>query len=170
MPAGSVTDPDGPGRYRHLQFNAPLSEARADAIAGRLAAASPAEVLDIGCGWGELLLRVLEQAPAAVGTGIDTDAGALERGREGARRRGLAERARFREVAADDVTGRADVVICIGASHAWGGTTRALAAIAELLRTGGRLLLGDGLWNPHARVPDRSLAWDDMRELPISPG
>jgi hypothetical protein len=38
----------GPGHYQYLTFNAPLSDARADAIVRRLAAPAPAQVLDIG--------------------------------------------------------------------------------------------------------------------------
>jgi hypothetical protein len=67
-----MSDP-APGRYEFLDFNAPSSSRRADAIAKALAGAEPSMVLDIGCGWSELLLRVLAAAPDATGTGIDTD-------------------------------------------------------------------------------------------------
>lgn len=160
-----MADPDGPGRYRHLTFNAPLSHARADAIATRLAAAGPADVLDVGCGWGELLLRIVERSPVARGLGVDVDAELLERARDAARRRGVADRVRFEDLPADRVDQPADLVVCVGASHAFGGTAAALAALGRLVRPGGRLLFGDGLWDPRA-VTDRSRVWDDMRELP----
>ena len=161
-----MTAVDGPGRYQYLSFNAPLSEARADAMASRLAGARPAHILDVGCGWGELLLRILERAPDAVGVGADLDEQALDRGRTAARLRDLADRVTFDNTAADQLESPADLVIAVGSTHAFGTTEQALAALLRLTRPGGRLLFGDGLWDPHASVGDRGLVWDDMLELP----
>lgn len=52
-----------PSYYGHLAFNSPLSSERADRLAQRLAAGRPGSCIDIGFGWGELLLRVLERSP-----------------------------------------------------------------------------------------------------------
>jgi SAM-dependent methyltransferase len=161
-----VTDGEKPGRYEHLTFNAPLSDARADALAARLAAARPAEVLDVGCGWAELLLRVLQRAPEATGLGVDTDDEALERGRAAAAARGLAGRVRLEHATAGSVTTPADLVISIGASHAYGTLDEALEALSRLVRPGGRLVFGEGLWDPHAVTGDPDLIWDDLPELP----
>lgn len=161
-----MIDLDRPGRYQFLSFNAPLSEARADAIAGRLAAAGPADVLDVGCGWAELLLRVLHRQPTATGLGVDTDEEALERGRRAAAERGLAGRVRLAAERADGVTEPADLVIAVGSSHAFGTTAEALAALWPLVRPGGRLLFGEGLWDPHAATGDPDLIWDDLPQLP----
>src|SRR5262249_15643631 len=38
---------------------------------------------------------------------------------------------------------RADVIVCVGASHAFGGTEKALSALRGRSR---RLLFGDGFW------------------------
>jgi cyclopropane fatty-acyl-phospholipid synthase-like methyltransferase len=53
--------------HHDLTFLSPLSEARAAKLVSFLAEGRPTSVLDVGCGWGELLLRVLEAAPAALG-------------------------------------------------------------------------------------------------------
>ena len=45
------------------------SEARASRIVARLTRNTPRTVLDIGCGWGELMLRILAAAPDATGLG-----------------------------------------------------------------------------------------------------
>jgi hypothetical protein len=37
-------------------------------------------------------------------------------------------------------------VLCVGASHAFGGTAGALKALGGLVPAGGRLLYGDGYW------------------------
>lgn len=157
---------DGPGCYDHLTFNAPLSEGRADALATRVAAADPADVLDVGCGWGELLLGVLERAPAARGLGVDTDERLLARGRAAARERGLAERVSLEHRPGEDLADPADLVLCVGSSHAVGeqlGT--ALAALRRLVRPGGRLVLGEGFWEQHGPV-EETLLWDDLLEMP----
>jgi len=46
--------------HRDLTFLAPLSEARATRLVAFLAEEPPSTVLDVGCGWAELLLRVEE--------------------------------------------------------------------------------------------------------------
>ncbi|TGB01515.1 methyltransferase domain-containing protein [Streptomyces sp. MZ04] len=81
-------------RLTRLTFHGPLSEARAARLVERV---SPGigTVLDIGCGWGELLLRVLEAAPGATGTGVDLNGDDLARGRATAEKRGLADRVTF---------------------------------------------------------------------------
>ena len=140
-----MSDP-APGRYEFLDFNAPLSSRRADAIAKALADAEPSMVLDIGCGWGELLLRVLAAAPDATGTGIDTDRSLLERGRASAGDRGLDARVTFVEAPAPTEHAPADLVLCVGSDHAYGAQPDALAALFELVRPGGRLLFGSGFW------------------------
>ena len=64
---------DPPRATSGLTFHGPLSEARAVRLTGELAAGGPATVLDVGCGWGELMLRILAAAPDASGTGVDID-------------------------------------------------------------------------------------------------
>lgn len=136
----------GPGYYDHLKFNAPLSEARADALAAAVAARAPRTVLDIGCGWAELLLRIVAAAPAAVGTGVDTDERLLARGRERADQLGVAERVQL--VAHDGASPQdpADAVVCIGSDHVFGDQRAALDALRDLVRPGGVLLFGTGYW------------------------
>ncbi|HEY1366164.1 MAG TPA: class I SAM-dependent methyltransferase [Gaiellaceae bacterium] len=135
-----------PGRYEWLEFNAPLSDGRADAIARALAETEPTTVLDIGCGWGELLLRTLAAAPQARGWGIDTDPDAIARARANATARGLADRVRFIEDMAPTDHEPADVVICVGSDHAYGSQSDALSALHLLVAPGGQLLFGGGFW------------------------
>ncbi|RCV49385.1 SAM-dependent methyltransferase [Marinitenerispora sediminis] len=141
-----MTDTPPPTRYAWLDFNAPLSDARARRLVERLARPAPATVLDFGCGWGELLLRLLAAVPGAVGTGIDTDRSLLARGRANAAQRGLADRAAFVEAPAAGRDDTADLVVCVGASHAFGDTADALGALRRAVRPGGRALFGDGFW------------------------
>lgn len=140
-------EPAPPSGHTYLDFNAPMSDQRAAALIAGLGSLAEARILDLGCGWAELLLRVLEAEPTATGVGVDADQEAIERGRGNARRRSLDERV---ELVVGDVTTWAgaggDVVIAIGASHAWGGVERQLEAVKAHLRPGGQLLLGVEVW------------------------
>ncbi len=127
-------------------FNGPLSDERANRFAGELAARAPATVVDYGCGWGELLLRVIAAAPDARGIGVDTHKTDIARGRMEAERRGLANRVTFLEEAAATRTGGADVAISVGAYQAFGSIGESLAALRTRVNPGGRLLFGAEYW------------------------
>jgi len=144
-----------PGRYAYLDFNAPLSSSRADLIARALAGDNPGTVIDIGCGWGELLLRVLAASPDTKGLGIDTDAELLARARANASARGLADRVEFVNATAPTKHEPADLVVCVGADHAYGGQKEALNALHAMVRPAGQLLFGSGFWE-RAPSPDQA--------------
>ena len=129
-----------------LTFNAPLSDERAGTLVQALAIAPGRHVLDLGCGWGELLLRIVEAHAATTGTGVDTDRTSLDRGRRLASRRGLHERVDFVEAECARFDDHGDVVVCVGASQAWGGADAALAALRGRVAGGGLVLFGDGFW------------------------
>jgi SAM-dependent methyltransferase len=133
--------------HGRLDFNSPLSEWRAAELVEGLDVPGSARVLDLGCGWGELLLRLLATRPGATGIGVDTSARAVDRGIAAARARGLADRVAFEISDAAATTHRpADVVLCVGSSHAWGGTPEALGALRALIRPGGTVLFGEAFW------------------------
>ncbi|WP_370326498.1 cyclopropane-fatty-acyl-phospholipid synthase family protein [Euzebya sp.] len=136
-----------------LAVNAPASPARIDAIADGLAVEAPGTVLDVGCGRGDLLLRVLAAAPGTRGIGVDLDRAALDAARDRAREAGLAGRVTFAEADAAEWEGSCDAAICVASSHALGGTAAMLLRLAELVPSGGLALVGDGVWE---RRPD---AW-----------
>ncbi|MGV9449880.1 SAM-dependent methyltransferase [Streptomyces sp. NPDC003635] len=174
---------DGPPRLSRLTFHSPLSEDRAGRIVHRLAQNAPATVLDIGCGWGEFMLRVLAAAPGATGVGVDINAVDLERGRREAEARGLAGRVEFREESARDGKQEpADLVLCLGSSQALSDDPDdAIRVLRRLVRDGGRVLLGEGFWErtptpeelagmwPGAAVTDHhSLA--DLLDLAVDAG
>jgi SAM-dependent methyltransferase len=158
--------PTFPPLHQDLTFLSPLSDERAARLVAFLTEHGPATVLDVGCGWAELLLRVLEAAPAATGLGIDLDHESLARARLVAAGRGLGGRTRFEVHDAREVSGPFDAVTCIGASQIWGPDVEesrpldyaaALTALRSLLPRAGRLVYGEGIWSappsPAATAP-----------------
>jgi SAM-dependent methyltransferase len=135
-----------PGYYDRLDFNAPLSGGRADAVAAALAARRPRTVLDIGCGWAELMLRILAASPATTGIGVDSDAVLIARGRTNAERRGLADRVRLIAADGNEPVEPADLVLCVGSDHVYGTQAQALAALRPNVEPGGVLFFGTGYW------------------------
>lgn len=128
-----------------MRWNTPLSEPHAARLIEQLGTPAGATAVDLGCGWGELLLRIA--APRDVmGIGVDTDADLLARGEALAVQRGLEGCVRFVRSPAQDWHQPAERLVCIGAAHAWGGTAPALRALRQLARPGARMLFGDGCW------------------------
>jgi SAM-dependent methyltransferase len=158
---------DEPSRYRYLDFNAPLSGGRADSIAARIAMRRPATVLDVGCGWAELLLRVVAAAPAARALGVDSDEALLERGRANAEARGLSERVELRLADATAPVEPADAVLCVGRDHVFGTQAEALTALHRLVRPGGVLLLGTGYWQRPPTAAEAAGLGATPDELPL---
>jgi len=155
-------------RYARMRWNTPLSEDHGRLLLTRLAIHPGASLLDIGCGWGELLLRAVDSAAATSGIGVDTDLQALKRGRSLAADRGLDGRVTFVNRAAVDWEQPADRVLCVGAAHAWGGAGAALVGLRRLVKPGGRLLFGDGCWDKPPSPPARELFGSEVltiREL-----
>ncbi len=160
--------------YRDCDFNGPLSDTRAARLIDGLGPLDGAHVVDVGCGWAELLLRTLERAPTATGFGIDLGGEALAHGRAGAAARGLADRVELVEGDAGEWTRAgsgtaADVVFNIGSTHAWGGepvehTANALEALSGLLRPGGRLLFGECFWLREPTGAELAAMYDTPRE------
>jgi SAM-dependent methyltransferase len=117
-----------------------MSEAAVDDAIARIHLAAGAQVLDVGCGSGEMLLRVLRRHPGTAGVGIDLDADAIAAARE---RAGTLP-ARFEVRDASTVEGSFDAVLNVGASHALGGFPAAPEALRQLAPV---VLYGEGFWN-----------------------
>ena len=127
---------------------APVSVSAARRLLERMDPPASARVVDLGCGAGAWLFELLEGRPDLTAIGVDT---ALHPDRDmRAGERGVADRLTW--VEADAATwfpeDRAplDSVLCIGASHAFGGLPGTLEALRRHLRPGGRALLGETIW------------------------
>ncbi|MFX4290779.1 SAM-dependent methyltransferase [Streptomyces bohaiensis] len=105
-------------------------------------------LLDLGCGEAVWLRRALAARPGATAVGVDLDEPGLAVGRRAAEREGVADRLRLvREDAALHVSDRpVDTVLCVGATHAFGGLLPALEAAHGHLADGGTVVVGEGFW------------------------
>ncbi len=163
----AVTERAPVGNYDSMTFNSPMTDATADRIVAQLAAKTPSRILDIGCGWAELLLRLLAACPAATGHGIDHDDSLIERASAHAADRKLADRVTFSpdvEAATDDES--ADLVLNLGAEHVFGTLDDALGALRDFVKPGGHLLLGTQFWEA---LPTPALI-ESIGELPTLEG
>lgn len=192
-PGGDLIVIELAAAHEDLTFMTPLSPARADTLVGfladGLAATAHPLVLDVGCGWAELLLQVLDAVPSATGIGVDTNADAITHGLDLADSRGMAGRVELH--CADARTGSpeaADAVICIGASQIWGPPvedaqpldyTAALSALRALVPRGSRVLYGESIWSqpptPAATAPlagraDEHVTLPELLELAADHG
>ena len=162
-----VMPPELPPFHLDLTFMAPLSEERAAKLINFVSANLTGTVIDVGCGWAELLMRILQATPGANGIGIDLQNSSITHARGVARERGIDDRLCL-------ITGDArahlpestDAVICIGASQIWGPPVEAkmqldyrgaLSAVRAILKPGAPAIYGEGIWTvtptPEAIAP-----------------
>jgi ubiquinone/menaquinone biosynthesis C-methylase UbiE len=115
-----------------------------DAVLQRLVGLSPAHVLDLGCGTGQLTQRLRTAFPSAGVIGVDLSDGMLERAVE-----------RLDEADGDGSTafvranaqclplapGTLDVITCTESFHWYDDQEAAITELSRLLRPGGRLVI-----------------------------
>lgn len=117
-------------------------------------------VLDLCCGYGEML-KIWAEAFGIAGTGVDRDETFIAAGRQRLRAAGLAERVSLVE---QDVTtyrddARYDVACLSGVGGLFGGLRGNIRAMEPYLKPGGRLVMGE----PFLRrkdVPPELLAYE----------
>jgi SAM-dependent methyltransferase len=136
--------------YWQMLWNTPLAIDHAETLLRLSRLDEPQRLVDLGCGWGELLLQAARTYPSVQGRGLDNQAWAIERARRNAVERGLDDRVSFETADLVGWTGCADRVVCIGASHAWSGSGAALRSLIRSESPGGYLLYGDGCWEADA--------------------
>ena len=136
-----------------MLFNSPLSYQKADQLIDVLNCSAVDRVLDVGCGTGEFLVRLIDES-AASALGIDMNPELISEAQQKAAAR-LPNNSPI-EFRAADVQAEAirensfDVAICIGSTHAFGvGETaypKALDQLSRWVKPSGQLLIGEGYW------------------------
>lgn len=106
-------------------------------------------VLDIGCGGGATLLRLLERCPDGMVCGVDASPESVEFSRRKTAR--YADRCSVEQATADDLPygDRAfDAVTAFETVYFWGDLHRAFAEVARVLKPGGVFLVCCEMSNP----------------------
>jgi SAM-dependent methyltransferase len=134
----------------HVIMN-PISTEALDEVLKIASIPANARVLDIGCGKGELLIR-LARLGAKTGIGVELSPYTVREARE--RVRSVAPKADITILEEDGATFAAqaesfDLAACVGASWIFGGHRGTLRALARWARSGGLVLVAEPFW----RVP-----------------
>ncbi|MEU9305423.1 class I SAM-dependent methyltransferase [Streptomyces sp. NPDC048269] len=127
---------------------APLSDRTVHGLLERGLPRGDERVLDLGCGGGEWLLRCLEMHEGVHAHGVDISEPALDRARSAADRLAVGDRLTLHQVPAAEYvsTDPFDLVLSVGAAHAFDGLLPTLEAAGKHLAPGGHILIGDGYW------------------------
>jgi SAM-dependent methyltransferase len=134
--------------HRHHEFCNPIATAKIDRILDLLPFGTETRVLDLGCGRGELGLRIVARFGCVV-TGIDTSRPMLDAARERAERAGVVDRFNLSELDIAEFAPEPES-FDLAAMLGGGGITGGIQAICERLscwtRRGGYVLIGEGYW------------------------
>jgi SAM-dependent methyltransferase len=145
----------------HVLCN-PLSLAKVDEMVGLLDLPAGGRILDIGCGKGEMLVRIVERYGVSA-VGVDLSPYVVRELRERVASRIPTADAELLEMDGAAYAGESssfDLAGCLGASWTFGGHAGTLEALARWTRPGGQVLVGEPYWR---REPDPEyLAWSGM--------
>lgn len=157
--------------HRDHVFLNPLSGPKVDQVLSMLELPHGARVLDVGCGKGEMLVRLAGRWGAR-GVGLDPNPVFLADARRRAEARAPQAGLAFHEQPACDFPaepGSFDAALCVGSTEAYGGYRHALRALAGVVRPHGRILVGERFWRRHPH-PDYleilGLGLDDLLDHP----
>ena len=158
--------------HRDHPIAAPLHTTSVDRLLDLALPRGDERVLDLGCGRAAWLLRALSGRPGLRGDGVDTSADALADARADRAAAGLDDRLGLHT--ADVTAYRAphpyDLVLCVGATHAFGGLLPTLTAARRHLAPGGTVLVGDGFWDrePSRATLDVGFEADEYADLAVT--
>ena len=126
----------------------PVSSENVDLVVDALHLEAGARVLDVGCGKGEILIRVLERW-AAAGVGVDLSPSFLAEAFRQASERVPGAEVEWLEgdaTAFEAEPASFDLTMSVGSAWLLGDLTQALGTMRRWTKPGGLVLVGEGYW------------------------
>ena len=134
--------------HRDHEFYNPTSAEKTDRVLNLIPLTATDKALDVGCGQGEMLIRLCERT-GAQGIGIDPNTTFIERAQANAVGRiadgqitWISKPMSKAEIKPNSLT----AALCIGSTHAFGDYQTTLTELGELVQAGGYILVADGYW------------------------
>lgn len=137
---------NAPQLFATCDYNAPVSHECVAWLCKALKVREKPHVIDLGCGWGQLLVDIVLHLPQSTGTGYDSDQLVIERATEEASTFANEDRITFSVADCTQVTEHSDVLICMGSTHAWACLKDALSSFEQTLWPEGQLIIGVPYW------------------------
>ena len=135
--------------HRHHTVMNPVNETRLDRLYDLMELNRGARVVDVGCGKGEMLIRLAEKYHIE-GVGVDKSPYCIREASERKRQRTPWSDLKFLELDGAQYkaeTGKSsDLAMCIGASWIYGGYSNTVKALARMTRPLGFVMVGEPFW------------------------
>lgn len=135
--------------HRHHTVMNPVNETRLDRLYDLMKLRRGARVVDIGCGKGEMLIRLAEKYHVK-GVGVDKSPYCIREAGERKRQRVPKSDLKFLELdgAQYEIETRKslDLAMCIGASWIYGGYGNTVKALAGMTKPFGFVMVGEPFW------------------------
>lgn len=152
-----------------MVFNNPFTPERIDSLLDELWLTETAKILDVGCGQGELILRLLQRFNCQA-VGIDVDETAVQIAQQ--KLANYAPNVTLHTAPFGHITFPAnqfDACFSLGTTHAFGDVGEALdnafASLKVITKPGGLIILGDGYWRQQPDPAYLQMTGIDKKEL-----
>ena len=150
----------------------PMSAERLDTVVARTPLTRDDHVLDLGCGKGDFLTRLLARWPESTAEGFDRNPWFLRDARAIAESAGVARRVSFVETDAPGalISDRSvAIAVAMGAAGIVGDHAATVAGLARAVQPGGVVVFADGIWNREPPVSGLASFGMTRDELPDGP-
>lgn len=156
-----------------MVFNNPFNPERIDSLLDELWLEKSSNILDVGCGEGELILRLLQRFNCQA-VGVDVDETAVKTAQQKVAK--YAPNVTFHTAPFAEISLPAnhfDACFSLGATHAFGDVgealDNALASLKAITKPGGLIIIGDGYWRKEPDPAYLQMSGIDKKELRAHP-